>query len=156
MKILLNLSFLFLAIIIADQSNAIEFKEVPRKDTVIFENIEGRVPIPNNMNPYIAGQYLDWGMWQATQESLFYYNYETGEMMPWLAKSFEFNSDFTQVTIKLREGVKWSDGKPFSAKDVVFTINMLKKNPYALALNRRFGANRGTSGYSSGSGSDSE
>ena len=129
MKILLNLSFLFLAIIIADQSNAIEFKEVPRKDTVIFENIEGRVPIPNNMNPYIAGQYLDWGMWQATQESLFYYNYETGEMMPWLAKSFEFNSNFTQVTIKLREGVKWSDGKPFSAKDVVFTINMLKKNP---------------------------
>jgi len=32
-------------------------KEVPREKTAIFENIEGRVAIPNNMNPYIAGQF---------------------------------------------------------------------------------------------------
>lgn len=35
-------------------------------------------------------------------------------------------------------------------------LNQLRRNPFALSLNRRFGANRGTSGYSSGSGSESE
>jgi len=135
----LTIVFLFVIISFTGQISALEFKEVPRKQTVIFENIEGRDPMPNNMNPYIAGRYLAWGMWQATQESLFYYNYETGELMPWLAKSFKFNSDFTKVTINLRKGVKWSDGKPFTANDVVFTIKMLKANPelqFSAAMNQ--------------------
>ncbi len=104
-------------------------QEVPREETVIFENIEGRVPIPDNMNPYISGQYLDWGMWQATQESLFYLNYETGELIPWQAESFSYDETGKVVTIKIREGVEWGDGEPFTANDVVFTINMLKDNP---------------------------
>ncbi|MCY3936446.1 MAG: ABC transporter substrate-binding protein [Chloroflexi bacterium] len=106
-----------------------DIREVPREATVIFENIEGRVAIPDNMNPYISGQYLDWGMWQATQEALFYLNYETGEVMPWLSSGYTFNDDNSEVTISIRDGVKWADGTPFTAHDVVFTINMLKDNP---------------------------
>lgn len=105
------------------------FKEVPREETVIFETIDGRVAVPDNMNPYLANQYLDWGMWQANQESLFYLNFETGELVPWQAEGYEYNDDYTELTINLREGVKWSDGEPFTADDVVFTINMLKANP---------------------------
>lgn len=111
----------------APQSGA-NIREVAREKTVIFENIDGRVPIPDNMNPYISGQYLDWGMWQATQEALFYYNYETGEIMPWLATGYSFNETSDEVTITLREGVKWSDGVDFTADDVVFTIEMLIAN----------------------------
>ena len=103
-------------------------KEVAREKTLIFENIEGRISDPGNQNPYSAAQYLDWGLWQANQECLFYYNYETGEIMPWQATSYEFNDDFNELTINLREGVKWSDGEDFTADDVVFTINMLKEN----------------------------
>ena len=33
------------------------------------------------------------------------------------------------VTIPIRTGVKWSDGKPFTATDVAFTFNMIKANP---------------------------
>ena len=33
------------------------------------------------------------------------------------------------LTFKLHAGVKWSDGQPFTAKDVVFTFNLLKKTP---------------------------
>lgn len=106
-----------------------QIKDVPREKTVVFENIEGRVPLPDNQNPYTDNQYLDWGMWQANQESLFYYNYETGEIMPWQAKGYEFNDDFTKVKIFIREGVKWQDGEPFTADDVVFTINMIKSHP---------------------------
>ena len=33
------------------------------------------------------------------------------------------------LTFKLHPGVKWSDGQPFTAKDVVFTFNLLKNTP---------------------------
>jgi len=103
--------------------------EVPREKTLILENIDGRVPNPQNMNPYINGQYLDWGMWQAVAEPLFYYNLESGKLEPWLAESGTYSDDGKTVTIKLRSGVKWSDGQPFTAEDVAFTIDMLKATP---------------------------
>ena len=81
------------------------------------------------MNPFVSGQYLDWGMWQAVSESLFYLNLETGKLEPWLAESGEYSDDDASVTVKLREGVKWADGVDFTADDVVFTIDMLKANP---------------------------
>ncbi len=118
-----------LLLVVASVSAQGDIREVPREATVIFENIEGRVAVPDNMNPYISGQYLDWGMWQATQEALFYLNYETGEVMPWLASGYAFNDDNSVVTISIRDGVKWADGTPFTAQDVVFTIEMLKGNP---------------------------
>ena len=33
------------------------------------------------------------------------------------------------LTIPIRSGVRWSDGKPFSASDAAFTYNLVKKNP---------------------------
>ena len=33
------------------------------------------------------------------------------------------------LTIPIRSGVKWNDGKPFSASDVAFTFNMIKAHP---------------------------
>ena len=40
-----------------------------------------------------------------------------------------WSADGKSVTIPIRAGVKWSDGKPFTASDVAFTFNMLKANP---------------------------
>jgi peptide/nickel transport system substrate-binding protein len=51
-----------------------------------------------------------------------------GSYTPFLATGFTFSSPTTLV-YTLRSGVKWSDGKPFSAADVVFTFNLLKKYP---------------------------
>lgn len=44
----------------------------------------------------------------------------TGEVVPKLAKSFEIKNNRDYI-IHLRRGVKWSDGKPLTADDVVFT-----------------------------------
>jgi peptide/nickel transport system substrate-binding protein len=65
----------------------------------------------------------------AVAEPLFYYNLESGKLEPWLAESGDYSSDGRVVTIKIRNGVKWSDGRPFTAEDVAFTITMLKANP---------------------------
>jgi peptide/nickel transport system substrate-binding protein len=112
----------------ASTSGSVEVANVPREQTVIFETIDGRVGDPGNFNPFINGQYQDWGFWQANQESLFFLNLESGKLEGWQAESYAFNSDSTVVTIKLRKGVKWSDGQPFTSDDVAFTINMLKSN----------------------------
>ncbi len=50
-----------------------------------------------------------------------------GSFTPYLATGHTFTDSKTLV-FTLRSGVKWSDGQPFSAKDVLFTFNLLKKN----------------------------
>jgi peptide/nickel transport system substrate-binding protein len=44
----------------------------------------------------------------------------------WLAESHEFTSDFKRLTIKTRPGITWSDGAPFGAEDVAYTLNTLR------------------------------
>src|SRR5262249_22461857 len=42
-----------------------------------------------------------------------------------LANDWSWDEDKTQLTFRLREGVKWHDGKPFTAKDVLCTWDLL-------------------------------
>lgn len=48
---------------------------------------------------------------------------------PFILKDYEVNEDFTQYTLYLREGMKWSDGAPFTADDFVFWYEDLATNP---------------------------
>ena len=41
-------------------------------------------------------------------------------------RAIEYTPDFKQLTIKTRQGIKWSDGTPFSAEDVAYTFNTLR------------------------------
>ncbi|HID32150.1 MAG TPA: hypothetical protein EYP24_02095, partial [bacterium (Candidatus Stahlbacteria)] len=51
---------------------------------------------------------------------------KTGEMIPELARSWEFSEDLKSITYYLRSDVKWWDGKPVTAEDIVFTFNLMK------------------------------
>jgi peptide/nickel transport system substrate-binding protein len=62
-------------------------------------------------------------------EPLLVYNKATGELVPWLATAYKWNEDNTVLTFTIRQGVKWSDGLPFSVKDIIFTFDLLKNNP---------------------------
>jgi len=56
-------------------------------------------------------------------EALFEYPYpflSSGPVEPNLAESWDFNDDGTELVVNLRQGLKWSDGAPFTADDILF------------------------------------
>jgi peptide/nickel transport system substrate-binding protein len=84
---------------------------------------------PTNYNIYTPGfDRSRTGLGAMVHEYLFYLNMETGDYIPWLATGYEYNDDFTEITVTLRDGVKWSDGEAFNADDIVFTYEMLRNN----------------------------
>jgi len=52
---------------------------------------------------------------------------------PNIAKGWEWNDDFTEITFFLRAGHKWSDGAPFTSADVEFWLNEIVLNPDVFA-----------------------
>jgi peptide/nickel transport system substrate-binding protein len=64
-------------------------------------------------------------------EGLVRFNHEWNTVVPNLAESWEVNADATAYTFKLREGVKWSDGTPFTTQDIAFTFEMYQDPDYA-------------------------
>lgn len=59
-------------------------------------------------------------------------------IVPDLASEWPWDEDKTQLTFRLREGVKWHDGRPFTAKDVQCTWNLLTgKSSEKLRINPR-------------------
>jgi len=50
------------------------------------------------------------------------------EVIPNVAESWEINEDSSEFTFRLREGMKWSDGAPFTADDIMFFVDDLLHN----------------------------
>lgn len=59
---------------------------------------------------------------------------QNAKTTPWLATAYSWSDDNKVLTFTIRKGVKWTDGQPLTAADVVFTFDLLKKYP-ALDLN---------------------
>lgn len=104
--------------------------EVPRERTLICMQggDNGQNPDFANYNLYVTGSTTGWhsGPLQTMNEPLIMFNVLTGEHENWLAETWEYNADFTEITMTLREGILWSDGTPFTATDVVFTFNLVR------------------------------
>ena len=62
-------------------------------------------------------------------ETLMVRNGLSCEITPWLATDYKWTDGAKGLTFTIRDGVKWSDGKPFTAKDVAFTLNLAKQYP---------------------------
>lgn len=78
---------------------------------------------PKTFNPFNCKDNISALMSGVMYDGLLSSDPITGQPTPKLAKSFSISSDGTTYTIKLRHGIKWSDGKPITADDVVFTWN---------------------------------
>jgi len=83
----------------------------------------GSTPFTVNFNPFSPSAQS--GAIGMIYEPLMYFNRaKSGDIEPWLAKSYAWNSDGTAITFKLRTDVTWNDGKPFTAADVAYTFNL--------------------------------
>lgn len=102
-------------------------KEVPRNKTLILgwwgENTQFKDD--QIQNPFAFGATYQQGT-NLNYEGMAYWNAFDDKTTMWQAESFKYNSDYTELTIKLRPEVMWSDGTPFTADDVVYTVNHLR------------------------------
>jgi peptide/nickel transport system substrate-binding protein len=73
------------------------------------------------MNPFLARNEGDYVFLSLMYEPLVI-PLVTGEIMPWLAKSWEYNTSASTWVFHLDERAKWSDGVPVTADDVKFTF----------------------------------
>ena len=76
---------------------------------------------PKTFNPFNCKDNISSQLSSVMYDGLLTSDPITGQPIPKLAKSFSISPDGKTYTIKLRHGIKWSDGKPITADDVVFT-----------------------------------
>ncbi|AUX36818.1 MULTISPECIES: ABC transporter substrate-binding protein [Sorangium] len=82
-----------------------------------------------NFNPLLGEGSVRFPTVAGIYEPMIVYNTMKGEFVPWLATKYEWSDQNKKLTFSTRPEVKWSDGQPFSAKDVAFTFGLLKKFP---------------------------
>src|SRR4051812_13822026 len=83
-----------------------------------------------NFNPYTAtglpsGTFVDGAMY----EPLVVVGEGGLAPVPWLAKSWKWSNGNKTLTLNIQKGVKWSDGKPLTAADVVYSLTAGKHDP---------------------------
>jgi peptide/nickel transport system substrate-binding protein len=89
--------------------------------------IEGVLSDPKTFNAALSQESPN--IFGYTYEGLLTANGLTGEIEPALARSLpEVSADKKRLVFTLRSGLKWSDGHPLTADDVVFTFNQIYFN----------------------------
>jgi peptide/nickel transport system substrate-binding protein len=71
--------------------------------------------------------YVPYSLGPVYEPLVFVNTLQSGQETPWLATSWTWSNGNKQITFTIRNGVKFSNGHPLTAADVVFTFNMLKK-----------------------------
>jgi len=97
--------------------------DVPRNRTLIYYN---NTPMAGQCNPY-ASAYTHQNGNAILYEPCAYYGVHADKNYMWLAESYKYNADATELTITFRKGIKWSDGKAFTAGDVKWSMETLKR-----------------------------
>lgn len=101
--------------------------DIARDRTLIMmsDGVDGQFTSVGLANAYATGGLGGHRAVPGSFEPLFYYSAFADEVIPWLATGAEYNEDYTELVVSIREGVEWSDGTPFTAEDVRFTMQML-------------------------------
>ena len=128
----------------ADTAAAVEIKpatplaDLPRTAQVILGwSITSPIGVTN---PWAVPGYTHQEGNALMWEPLMYFGIFKDDYIPWLASSMEYTGkDFMELVIKLNPKAMWSDGKPVTSKDVVFTFEGQMKNeklPYHAAFDQ--------------------
>jgi peptide/nickel transport system substrate-binding protein len=87
-----------------------------------------------NFNPLSTAAAPRWPTLAGIYEPLFVYNSVRNEYVPWLGVARTWREGNRVLRVTTRKNVQWSDGAPFTARDVTFTFQLLRDHP---ALDRR-------------------
>ncbi len=90
-----------------------------RGGTITVANIED----PKGWNNHTAHETSTTHFTNRMHRGLVNLDHISGAIVPDFAKGWEISDDGLVITFSLREGIKWSDGEPITADDVLFTYN---------------------------------
>jgi peptide/nickel transport system substrate-binding protein len=85
-------------------------------------------------NPFRDDTDTRWPATAGVHEPLIVYSRATRSYVPWLATAYTWGPGNLSLRFSIRTGVVWSDGVPFSARDVAFTFDLMRRFP---ALDRQ-------------------
>lgn len=91
---------------------------------------------PKTFNGWDASDVESHGIGMLQDDSLVDIDPWTGKPIPKLAKSFSLSPDCRTITFVLRKGLKWSDGQPLNADDIVFTFDKIIKEGFGEGSNK--------------------
>lgn len=122
-------------------NNTLQLQDYPMPKNITIDGVDylqSQVPIgtfggtlisstigegPKTFNPFNCKDNTSAIMSGIMYDGLLTLNPVSGDVAPKLAKGYTISPDGKVYTIYLRKGIKWSDGKPITADDVVFTWN---------------------------------
>ena len=119
MKSYIRLCYIILIIIL---SSCTRFESV-RDPYTLYIHISAE---PGHLNPITSNEAIASSINSYIYETLLDRDYDTLELKPQLATRWEISSDKLHYRFYLKENIYWSDGKPFTADDIVYSFKIIK------------------------------
>ncbi|MBW4434139.1 MAG: ABC transporter substrate-binding protein [Pelatocladus maniniholoensis HA4357-MV3] len=121
-RLLLILALISIFVTVACNPNNYQTKaaQVPQMITAVLGE-------PSTFNPALNESF--YSVFGPLYDSLINENPLTTQLEPGLAESWELSDNGQRVVITLKKGLKWSDGKPMTADDIIFSYNDIYLNP---------------------------
>ncbi len=124
-------------------------ERLPVKEDIMIQGVFDEIGVYGGdlKMPWLGGNAEKWEVGRLTEESLFRFTQDGSDIEPNIAKGYDVNPEKTEYTIYLREGMKWSDGVPVTADDVIFWYEELMlteffgKAPYSCFYSVKPGEN---------------
>lgn len=124
----------FACILLAAWGITVYLKDTNRKPALGGSYSEGIQGQPLYLNPVVAhSNPTDSDLSMLIFSSLFRYNSE-GKLEQDLVDNWERSENGLVYTVHLKSNIKWHDGKPLTAEDVLFTLNLIKNPAFASTL----------------------
>lgn len=81
----------------------------------------------DSLNPLMGTATAAFILWNLVYSSTLGYVFNNGTLVPWLAENWSVSPDARVYDLRIKRGVRWHDGEPVTADDLVFTLELAKK-----------------------------
>jgi peptide/nickel transport system substrate-binding protein len=125
MVLLIGAGALFVACSWATRKVTVTTDTLPRNETLYYNGLQWGAPRGNNVYGNTNNAFAEQGHRQLQFETLFVYNLLDGKLYPQIGDSYSWSGQ--TLTVQINPNVKFSDGVPLTAADVVYVFDLAKK-----------------------------